>query len=90
MFAKRQTTPMKSVYVRVTYVYFVMIDMASHYIFAKRLTYGIIQELMSVINDMALVIGMPERFYYDSTHFANEAFPAFGMSSWHAPSKKSS
>ena len=77
MFAKRQTTPMKSVYVRVTYVYFVMIDMASHYIFAKRLTYGIIQELMSVINDMALVIGMPERFYYDSTHFATEAFARF-------------
>ena len=68
---------MKSVYMRATGNCFVMIDMMSHYIFAKYLSEGIIGQIMYVLNNIALVVGMPERIYYDGRTLQDMAFATF-------------
>ena len=68
---------MKSVYMRATGNCFVMIDMMSHYIFAKYLSEGVIGQTMYVLNNIALVVGMPERIYYDGRTLQDMAFATF-------------
>ena len=77
IFAKKKPVPMKSVYMRATGNCFVMIDMMSHYIFAKHLSEGLIGEIMYVLNSIALVVGMPERIYYDGKTLQDMAFATF-------------
>ena len=68
---------MKSVYMRATGNCFVMIDMMSHYIFAKHLHTGKISEIMYVLNNIILVVGMPERTFFDGLTFQDPAFATF-------------
>ena len=68
---------MKAVYIRATKKCFIMIDMVSHYIFAKKVTHCIVPELIYIINDIALVVGMPDKFFYDSPPFNTDAFTKF-------------
>lgn len=68
---------MKSVYMQATGNCFVMIDMMSYHIFAKHLKSGKISEIMYVLNNIVLVIGMPERIFYDGPTFQDPAFATF-------------
>ena len=77
LFAKKKPVPMKSVYMRATGNCFVMIDMMSHYIFAKYLSEGVIGQIMYVLNNIALVVGMPERIYFDGRTLQDMAFATF-------------
>ena len=54
-----------------------MIDMMSHYIFAKHLHKGKIGEIMYVLNNIGLVVGMPERIFFDGITFQDPAFATF-------------
>ena len=68
---------MKSVYMRATGNCFVLIDMMSHYIFAKHLYKEKIGKIMYVLNNIVLVVGMPERIFFDGRTLQDPAFATF-------------